>query len=83
MSAPESQDNAPWWVKELRVWGIGGFALFALGWFGMKVYENQENRLSKQDAQIQEQQEKSTTAIQNNTAAMQQLKEAIREGNKP
>lgn len=77
MSNEVQPDPAPWFIKEIRIWGIGGFALVALGYFGLEVYKDQQARIEKLDTRLEQQSEKSTSAIQNNTAAMQDLKNAI------
>lgn len=89
-------DPAPWWVKEIRVYGISGMFAAAACWFGFTVYQN--SRADAKDANVAVQRladsgqvivSKNTEAfytlnssVQQNVAAVQQLTQAVRDNSR-
>lgn len=73
----KQSDPAPWWIKEMRAYGLAGFVLAATGFFGWTVYKDSRTQIEKQDKQIEQQQEKTSALIENNNKALWELTKAI------
>ena len=90
MSTP---DNAPWWVKELRIYGISALCAVAFGWFAWTVYQNSRTDAKDANAKTAELADKAydvigkanesnnklATGLQENKQAVQSLTDAIKQ----
>lgn len=88
-SRPVEQDAAPWFIKELRPYGLGGLALSALCWLGFSVINWQQARIEAKDQLLESLNTASIQALENNAksnweyaASNARLAEAVKELNK-
>lgn len=46
-------DTAPWWIKEIRIYGISAIVALGASWFMWKVYEDSRLDAKEQNARIE------------------------------
>lgn len=72
-TATAQPDSAPWWVKEIRPYGLTGIAALALAWFGWNVYENGREDQRESATRQERQFDKLSDVTERNTMAFQQF----------
>lgn len=69
-------DPAPWFIKELRPYGIGGLTLAALCWLGFSVIGWLQARIEAKDILLEQQTSAMVTAYNNQSASTLELSKA-------
>lgn len=72
-----TNDNAPWWIKELRIYGISAFVALAAGWGLWRVYENSREDGKDQAKALTVLVEKGQGSIDKNTEAFYKVSSAL------
>lgn len=74
-------DSAPWWVREIRTYGLSALVAVAFGYFGMAIYKDKEAMAREKDAVIQAQFMRSQDVVTKNTEAFNGVGENLRKNN--
>lgn len=74
-------DAAPWWVRELRTYGLSALVAVVFGYFAYAVYKDKEVMGREKDLVIQAQFVKSQEVVTKNTEAFNGVGENLRKNN--
>jgi hypothetical protein len=70
-------DNAPWWVKEIRIYGISGMVALAASFGLWRVYENSRMDAKASADRVVVLVEKGQTSLERNTDAYYKVAQAL------
>lgn len=76
---PDPADPAPWWIREIRTYGISALFAVAVGWFAYQQSENHRADLKERDAVTNGQFAIMHTILDNNTKAAYESAKALYE----
>ena len=77
MSDLTHSDLAPWWIKEIRIYGISAIAACAFAWFGWQVYLNSRADTKEQAVVLKNLTEHGQAIIDKNTDAYYSVAKAL------